>query len=346
MAGALHHRGPDEFGIYRDREAGLATRACRSSTSPPASSRSQRGRNALGGRSTARSSTTSSCGRSCEALGHRFRTQQRHRGHRSRLRGLGRRTRSRASTASSRSRSGTRRETADAGARPRRRAAAVLLRARRAAVFRQRGEGDLRRRRDDAARVRSDRPRPDLHVLVGGRARARCSPASASSRPGHVLTIERGRGAEPPSGSRGSEAERRRAVRGHARRRGRGGPRRARARRPRCASCARTCRSAATSRAGSTARSSRRSAWRAKGDRLRTFSMRFEDAEYDETELPAGGGRAPRQRAPRDCRLAGATSPTCSPRWSATPSARSCAPRPRRCSCSRGWCATRASRSC
>ena len=52
------------------------TRACRSSTSPPASSRCRDDdAHARGSCSTARSSTTSSCATSSSALGHRFRTQ-------------------------------------------------------------------------------------------------------------------------------------------------------------------------------------------------------------------------------------------------------------------------------
>ena len=39
---------------------------------------------------------------------------------------------------------------------------------------------------------------------------------------------------------------------------------------------------------------------RAKGSKFNTFSLRFEDAEYDETLVSAADGRIPRQRAPRD----------------------------------------------
>ena len=86
-----------------------------------------------------------------------------------------------------------------------------------------------------------------------------------------------------------------------------------------------------------------RGAWAraAKGERFQTFSLRFEDAEYDETEFQRVMVAHARQRAPRGRGLARATSPRSFPRSSATPSGRSCAPRRRRCSCSRGSCATR-----
>ena len=65
----------------------------------------------------------------------------------------------------------------------------------------------------------------------------------------------------------------------------------------------------------------------------------FEDAEYDETRIPAGDGERSRQRPPRDHGRAARTSRTSSPMSSPTPSGRSCGRRPRRCSCCRGWSA-------
>ena len=50
-----------------------------------------------------------------------------------------------------------------------------------------------------------------------------------------------------------------------------------------CGCCAPTCRSAATCPAGSTARSSPRSGCARRATGFSTFSLRFEDAEYDET---------------------------------------------------------------
>ena len=73
------------------------------------------------------------------------------------------------------------------------------------------------------------------------------------------------------------------AVPRHARRRGGRGAGGARATRPACGCCAPTCRSAAICPAGSTARSIAALGLRAKGAKFSTFSLRFEDAEYDET---------------------------------------------------------------
>ena len=67
----------------------------------------QRGRNASGSSSTARSSTTSSCAQDAAAPGHVFRTRIRHRGARPPVRRARRRASSSSSTASSRSRCGT-----------------------------------------------------------------------------------------------------------------------------------------------------------------------------------------------------------------------------------------------
>ncbi len=85
---------------------------------------------------------------------------------------------------------------------------------------------------------------------------------------------------------------------------------------------------------------------RAKGAQFNTFSLRFEDAEYDETEfqrlmverLGSDHHEVVVSRARHRAR--------CSPTSSRTPSGRSCGRRRRRCSCCRSWCATPASRSC
>ena len=76
MIGALRHRGPDEFGVYRDHRAGLAHARLSiidlaTGQQPLANEDGTR----CGSCSTARSTTTWSCAPSCVALGHRFRTQ-------------------------------------------------------------------------------------------------------------------------------------------------------------------------------------------------------------------------------------------------------------------------------
>ena len=74
MAAALRHRGPDEFGLYRDRRAALAhTRLV--DHRPRTGQQPLRTRIApSGSSSTARSSTTLSCAPSSEQSGHRFYT--------------------------------------------------------------------------------------------------------------------------------------------------------------------------------------------------------------------------------------------------------------------------------
>ena len=81
------------------------------------------------------------------------------------------------------------------------------------------------------------------------------------------------------------------------------------------------------------------------GERFHTFSLRFEDAEYDETEFQRVMARRLGSEH-HEVVVSRSDIAEAFPTSSATPSARSCAPRRRRSSCSRGWCATRASRSC
>ena len=241
---------------------------------------------------------------------------QRHRGHRPRLRGVGRATPSSASTASGRSRCGTRRaDEAGPVPRPARRAPAVLLRARRAAALRQRGQGASSpptRRIPRALDPRGPRRRPSRSGRVGAaaarvfarrdgaRARARAD-LRATARVARARLLDARAIPTTASGARSaarSTTPTRRVrdalERGH----------------PRCACCAPTCRSAATSPAASTARSSPRSGCGAQGERLQTFSLRFEDAEYDETRFQRlmveqlgsehqRSGRQPRATSPR-----------------------------------------------
>ena len=162
-----------------------ATRGCRSSTSPPASSRCPTRTTRCGSSSTARSSTTSSCATELDARGHRFRTQQRHRGHRPRLRGVGRGA-LRALQRSVGHRALGRRARATLvlardplGVRP-----LYLCEHAGRLLLRQRGQGDLRRRPVDPARARPGRARRDLHLLDRSSRRRRSSRAIDRAEPG------------------------------------------------------------------------------------------------------------------------------------------------------------------
>ena len=139
--------------------------------------------------------------------------------------------------------------------------------------------------------------------------------------------------------------QRRRGVQRVARRRGDARPRRARGRHAAAHPARRRARRQLS--LGRPRQLARRCARRrVHPGRFRTFSLRFEDAEYDETEFQRDGRGSCRERAPRGGREARATSRTYSPTSSPTPSGRSCAPRRRRSSCCRASCATRGSRSC
>ena len=327
-----------------------ATPASRSSTSPPASSRSPTRTARCGSSSTARSSTTSSCAPELVALGHRFRTRSDtevivhayEAWGDGRVRALQRSVRGRAL--------GRAAPGADPRPRSARRAAALPLPS---------TGGRLCFASEVKAIFAGDpaappRPRP-------GRAWPRPSPSGRV-----VAAAERLRGRRPSSspGTSASYAARRRRERAVLARRAiprgparatsggsleeadRAGARRARARPSGCACSAPTCRWAATSPAGSTARWSRRSGASAKGERFCTFSIRFEDAEYDETEFQRLMAARIGSEHHEVVVARGATSPRPSPRWSPTPSVPSSAPRRRRSSSSRGWCASRASRWC
>ena len=149
--------------------------------------------------------------------------------------------------------------------------------------FAQRGEGDLRRRRLDPARLRSGRASTRSCPFWGRCRRGRCSPASRRSSPARVRTYHRGT-VRDRVGLDAVVSRRRARAASTARSTTRSWPcARRSSRRRACACCAPTCRSAATCRAGSTARSSPRSGCAPRAAQFSTFSLRFEDAEYDET---------------------------------------------------------------
>ena len=282
-----------------------------------------------GSSSTARSSTTSSCARSSRrwATGSGRRatprsssTPTRQWGD-GRLRALQRAVRDRAVGRGDRD--------ARPGPRSAGRPPALPVRARRPPLVRQRGEGHLRGRPHDPARARPGRPRRDLHLLDDGRRPRPCSQGVTELEPGHVRTVSRRAHRRPGVLGAPLPGRRPRTV---SRDRSRRPPSRC-ARRSRsrsaCGCCGPTCRWAATSPAGSTARSWRRSGRRAKGEQFCTFSIRFEDAEYDETPFQRLDGGPHRERSPGDHRFGAATSPTSFPTSSTTPSGRCCGRRRR-----------------
>ena len=349
MAGALAHRGPDELGVYRDAARASRTRGCRSSTSSsgqqPLANEAARLWIVVQRRDLQLRRAARRAGGARPPLPH----PQRHRGDRPRLRGLGRaRLRALQRPVGDRA-SGTRSARRLVLARDRtRRPPALLLRARRPALLRQRGEGASSRpiRRSRAPSI----PSASTRRSRSGRwcRRRPCFGESASSSPGTSAVTKRGgvRETRVLEAALSHAPVRRRSVHRLARRRRRGGAQRARRRDVACACCAPTCRSAATSPAASTARSSRRSGAQVAGERFQTFSLRFEDAEYDETDfqrlMARGLGSEHHEVVVSRSDIARGL-----PRRDLrTPSARSCAPRRRRCSCSRGWCARRASRWC
>ena len=305
MAGALHHRGPDEFGVYRDgaRRPGARAAVDHRPRHRPAAAVPTRTRRS-GSSSTARSSTTSSCAPSSRRSATASAPAATPRSSSTPTR-RGATRRSRASTASGRSRCGTRRgggwcSPATASACGRSTSASTRGRLYFASEVKAIFAADA----VDPARasIRSASTRPS-------RSGRRCAPRTRVRRrrraasPAHVRTC---RSDGPASPSRGRAGEPSYPETPDDEFQGSlddavgGGPRRARAGDARCACCAPTCRSAATSRAGSTARSSRRSACAAKGDAvLRPSRCASRTPSTTRREYQRADGRAPRQRAPR-----------------------------------------------
>ncbi len=328
--------------LPRRARAGSRTRACRSSTSRPGSSRSRTRTRRLWIVFNGEIFNYVELRDELEALGHRFRTQSDtevivhayEAWGDAALRALQRAVRDRAL--------GRARARARARARPPRRAPLYLCEHGGRALLRERGEGDLRRRsgRSRARSIRSASTEtftfwtvvPPQTVFRGRRrARARARPhvrrrradaTSAFMAPRYaVADAEELPGLARRGGRAGARRARGRDAPAHAARRrpGRqlplGRPRQlarrgARAARPRAAA---SRRSRSASRTPSTTRPRTSARW----------SQRL-GSEHHEVVVVAARHRASLSR-----------------RSSATPSGRSCAPRRRRSSCCRGSCATR-----
>ena len=289
MTATLAHRGPEGQGVdvfeAGRMRVGLAHRGSRSSTCRrPAPSRWPTRTAPSGSPSTARSTTSPSCGAELEARGHRFRSRTRHRGDRPRLRGVGRRGASSASTACSPSASGTRgaggccwRATAPARSRCSTRSDAGRLRCFASEIKALLAAGRAAREIDPPAPGRL----PGLRLRAA--ARHHVPRASASCRPAHRSCVDERR--------RASRSRRywRPAVRRQAR--DAAGERRGGRTRPPAADRGGaasgwwpTCRWARSSRAASTRPSSSALMAAAAARPVRTFSIGFAgDPRYDET---------------------------------------------------------------
>ncbi len=339
--------GPTSSGSTATRRAGARPRAAlHHRPGHRAAAALQRGRHALG-RLQRRDLQLRRAARRARRARPPLPHPQRHRGHRPRLRGLGRAAPSSASTASSRSRSGTRAarrwswRATGSGVRP-----LYLCEHGGRLWFASEVKAIFAGRPRHPARARPGRARRDLHLLDRGAAavgvprrhRARARPRAdrlarraPTDRAFWAPALPGRRRGRRSAGSLDEAAERVREALEQAVR-----LRMLRADVPVGSYLSGGLDSSLVAALGR----------RVKGERFCTFSLRFEDAEYDETPFQ----RAMAARIGSDHReivvrrrghrrgLPGG--------GRRTPSGPSCAPRRRRCSCSRGWCATRASRWC
>ena len=270
--------------LSRSPRRARVTRGSRSSISPPASSRSRTRTARSGSSSTARSSTTSSCATSSKRCGHRFRTRSdtevivhayEEWGEDAFRRFNGQwaialwDTDALASWCWRAIRSACGRSTSrEHGGR-------LYFASEVKAIFA--AEPEVPRRLDPIG------PRSGLHVLGAGRA-ADGLRRHRGARAGHDAASTTRGGVRRVAVLRPGVPDRRRRPASAAPWTTRWSRCARRWNRPRaCGCCAPTCRSAATCRAGSTARSSPRSACAPRDRSSQTFSLRFEDAEYDET---------------------------------------------------------------
>ncbi len=307
MAGALRHRGPDEFGVYRDRRAGLghARLSIIDLAHRPAAARRTRTARS-GSSSTARSSTTSSCAtssrRSAIASGRAATPKSSSTPTSSGATSAFRRFNGQwavalwdadaiASWCSREIRSASGRSTSrEHGGR-------LYFASEVKAIFAG-GPG-----RSRAGSIRSGLDQ--VFTFWAPVAPQTVFEGIEELEPGTTRIYRRRRRAPHRAAtSPAFPTDAARRLPRHARRRRGGGSRGARAGdEPAHAPRRRAGRQLPVGRARQLARSPR-SACARRARSSTTFSLRFEDAEYDETTSPARDGRAPRQRSPRGAGVA------------------------------------------